>query len=129
MSLLQHLAAVEAAAYPAALQQMQDMESLQDLEDYCEGKPTVFAWEHGYCLCTRGEIVDLAATAPLSLAELRTLLRQLKGHSKRVELDARTSTSWKLLQYAQRRGYLTILKAHPWDWDGEAFFAVSIRFA
>lgn len=130
MKMLKHLRSVERAAYPAYYCQMQAIRTMADLHDYCEGKPKVWTWDSGYCIITKEEIVDLASTTPLSLAALRKLIGDLAVYFKGriVSLDAREETSWKLIQYAARRGYLEIISSESYDWAGETFYESKVRF-
>ncbi len=127
---LRHLRAIERGAYPPAFRQLQDCRTWADLRAYCEGEPRVWTWPGGYLLATDVEIVDLASTIPVSLAQLRRLAGELAAHfgSRDVTLDARERTSWRLIRYAARRGILEIRSAEPWEWDGERFFETTIRF-
>jgi len=130
MNMLKHLRKVERQAYPEAYRAMQDVRTMADLRDYCEGEPTVWTWEGGYCIATDDEIVDLASIRPLSLRELRKLLGKLAVHfgGQLVSLDARAGTSWKLIQYAAKRGLLEIVDAEPYNWAGEQFWETELRF-
>jgi hypothetical protein len=130
MSLLSHIKRVEGLAYPASFRQMQDCSCWSELEAYCEGRATVFSWDNGYCIVTADEIVDLASAAPVSLAQLLRLCRQLRDHfgDTVVSLDARESTSWQLLCLAEVRGIVDILFADPWTWYGETFYSVELTF-
>lgn len=128
--LLRHLRSVEQAVYPTAYQQLQDVQTWADLRDYCEGKPKVWTWKRGYCLVTKKELIDLASETPLSLADLRILMSQLAKHfgHREVSLDARASTSWRLIQFAVKRGWIKILSEEAHDWEGETFHEIVVRF-
>jgi len=121
---------LESRIYPVGMQSMQDC---IDLEEYCESTPLVITWGvpmSGYLLATKTEIVDLASVKPLTLKELRELMVELKGYYKNkiFSMDARETTSYKLIKYAESRGYLEIISSIPWKWCGETFFELEARF-
>jgi hypothetical protein len=128
--LIKHLRRIERRAYPKAYRSFGDVRSWADLREYCEGEPKIWTWKGGYCLVTDTELVDLASTSPLMMADLVRLKRQLIDHfgHRDVSLDARESTSWRLIQFFHRRGVLDILRDEVYDWDGEVFHELLIRF-
>ena len=103
---------------------------MSELTEYCEGKPSIVSWENGYLLVTDKEIVDLASTKAVPLKKILELLRFCKGHfnNRVVSLDARASTSYPLLLIMARRKRLEILTSAEWEWDGELFYELTVRF-
>lgn len=127
---LQHIKNIEAAAYPQSFQQIQDCQTIADLEDYCEGSAKALQWPTGYCLVTDDEIVDLAVTSPLSIKEMRSVVKWLKGQFGNVivHLDARKTTSWRLIKFAAKRGWIQVISESAWLWDDEEYIEMEVKF-
>jgi hypothetical protein len=127
---LAFLQEVELACYPEQYRSIADCERVSDLKDYCEGKPTVWKWERGYCIATSGEVVDLASTTSLSLSDMIELHELLRKHfgGRVVTMDAREGTSYKLLKFAEKRKRLQILSDRSYDWGGETFHELELIF-
>jgi hypothetical protein len=127
---LRLMRSIEERCYPEGLRALDDCEDMDDVLDYCEDEDVrILLWTDGYCAVTSSEVVDLCCTRPMGLAELRrvwTWIVEWFG-DRWFTLDAREGTSWRLLQYAQRRGWID-MEAEGEEWrDGERFVAVRCR--
>lgn len=50
------------------------------------------------------------------------------GTERIIEADCRATTSHRLVRVAERLGYLTLIEASPYVWEGETFYEVRLRF-
>ena len=122
---------IEAAAYPTHMQYLQEVHTLEDMKEYCESsKVLVIEGEGWYCICGKTEVVDLAATSRLSVQAMLYIVTELKKWfgSKKVTLDARKSTSYRLIKFFSRGGKVSILSEEEWSWDGETMVEMTIVF-
>lgn len=128
---LKALRKIEAAAYPKHMQYMQDIRSWVDVQEYCESETVaVLLKDHFYCLATEVEVVDLASSSKLSIADSLEVVSFLQEtfESRPFTLDARETTSYRLLKMLEKRGRLAILSDEPWDWDGIAMHEMTVQF-
>ncbi len=126
---LAHLRTVEKAAYPRHYREMQGVWTWNDLTSYCEGEPFVRTWDGGYVLWTSDAIVDLASTTHVSLATFRGIIRDMAVTCGGVvEANCRAGTSYRLVHAAQKLGFVEILRERPYDWAGETFYDIRLRF-
>lgn len=128
--IISHLKRIESLAYPLEYQQMQDGSTWGDLTDYCEGTPHVEVWEGGYCIWTKDEIVDIATIKSMSLEQINLLLKKLKTFfgDKVVTADLREKTSYRLCKLLEKRRRLTFMKEEVYEWGGENFYEVKLKF-
>jgi hypothetical protein len=121
---------IENNVYPPAYQQMQEVESYKDLKRYCEGKPHLHVWEGGYLLYTKREIVDLCSVTKMSIKDIHEICNILRKFYKnrKVYVDLREKTSYRIFRYLQKRGYLKIKYDEAYDWSGETFHDVCFKF-
>ncbi len=130
--IIQHLRRVEAAVYPEAYRLMEHYEvtSWASLAAFCQGRPRVEAWADGYAIWTGDEIVDIASTSPVPLAQLRAVLGKMAKTfgSNVITADCRSGTSYKLVLAAAKRGLIEVLSDEPYWWAGEQFHSMELRF-
>lgn len=128
--ILQELKRREALHYPAFMRQMEYLSSWKDLDDYCEGEPTVIMGKgDGYAIHTKDEIVDVASSSPLEAMVLFLILRKhFSKHEKRISADFRNSTSYPILLAAASKGMVIIHKKRDWWWEGELMMEVEFSF-
>lgn len=136
---------IEAAAYSKQdqadyMQQLQDIDSIEDVLDYveCDGKLVFKIMDDWYYLaCDHGsevEIADLASKKGIPIQELNKIFTDLKKSfgNKIISCDARSKTSYKLLQYLLNSGDIEIIHDEPWTWHGptskEKFHNLRFKF-
>lgn len=129
--IMQEIATVEFQCYPVYMQSLQNMDSRHQLQDYCESKD-VFILQNSttYVICTDEEIVDFASSVKLSISELlkiKEFLIETFGN-RQFFLDARKTTSYKLIKFLERRGEITIISEEEWEWGAETFYSLNVRF-
>jgi hypothetical protein len=123
--------AIEASAYPVHMQGMQDVQSYEDLQEYCESNTVqVFQDKQWYCIVTKKEVVDLASLQPMSIKDMIQLLVQLQVwfEERKFTLDAKEDTSLKLLRYLSKKNKIKILKEESWDWNGTSMVEMTLKF-
>ena len=127
---LETMKRIEASVYPPEYQMLQDVDSLAELADYCEGRPNLHVWETGYAIWTKDEIVDLCSAGALQLAEMIKVRDLMKATFKNrvVEADLRETTSYRLCKVLARRGWIEILSEEKYLWGSEYFYSVTLRF-
>lgn len=129
--MLESISNVEAQAYPVFMQSLQDIQDVSDVLEYCESKKvTVLYSESMYVMVTKKEVVDLCCIRKLGIPELLEIKAFLKSHfgSVKFTMDAREATSYTFIRFLARRGELEILKDSPWEWGGEVFHELKVRF-
>lgn len=128
---------IEAAVYPHWMQQLQWVETLAELAEYCECQPSQVRLITGngwYLLAAERkrsvEVVDLCAlphTGPLGMREVFSSLA-LEWSGKTVEMDCRKSTSYPLVMRLVESYGIQVLEDEPWDWGGEEMRAIKLKF-
>lgn len=129
--MLSNLKVIESSVYPSHMWGMQEVETLEDLQEYCESEVVhVYQGKSWYCLVTPEEVIDLASIGSMTLTELLILLSDLEvWFDNRVfQMDCRASTSMKLIKHLERKGKLKILKEESWSWEDEIMYGLSIQF-
>lgn len=122
---------IEAAAYPEYMQYLQEVHTLEDMQEYCESKKIlVLEGEGWYCICGKDEVVDLAAISKLSIQEMLRIGTELKKWfgTKKITLDARKSTSYRLIKFFSRGGKVSILSEEEWTWGEDIMVEMTIKF-
>lgn len=132
---LRRIKAIEAAAYPPSMRQLQNVATWKEVADYCECRAEellVLSGESWYLLAAEHEdyveIADLAATGGLGSAIWR-IIAAAKGRwaGKTVVCDARQGTSYCLLKALERRGIVRVISETPWEWEDEKMFEVKLK--
>ena len=129
--MLEIISNVEAQAYPVFMQSLQDIQDVSDVLEYCESKKVSIMYSDTmYVMLTKREVVDLCTTEKLGLQQLSQIKAFLKSHfgNVRFTMDAREATSYTFIRFLARRGELEILKDTPWEWEGEVFHELKVRF-
>ena len=77
------------------------------------------------------EVVDLASASPLGFRELINVSNALKEYygTNVFSLDARESTSYKLINYLSKRGVVKIISSDTWYWGDEVMYELCIQFS
>lgn len=130
-STMQEIATVEAQCYPEYMQSLQSIYNREDLQYYCESED-VFVLQNNttYLICTQDEVIDFASSVKLSLADIvkiKEFFMEIFG-SKAFFLDARKTTSYRLIKAFQKRGVLTVISEQEWQWGSETFYSMNVKF-
>lgn len=126
---IKKIVALEAAIYPEFMQYMQDIRTKKDIKEYCEDtKVSVALGEDWYLIVTQDEVVDLATASRLPLSTLNGIFNALKAHfGERVfTLDARASTSYRIISVYEKRGKLKIHSSSEWYWEDELMYELEL---
>ncbi len=121
-AVLSNVKRIEASAYPWHMQMIQDVDCLDDVLEYVEARKVfVFSCDKFYIIATKNEVCDFAAVGSLSLKDIFFIADMLYDHfgNKRFSMDARCSTSYKLIRFFERRGRVVVHSRKEWEWDGE----------
>ena len=127
----QNLRNIEESVYPAHMWSMQDVETLEDLQEYCESnKVRVFGDDTWYCIVAKREVVDLASVNKLDLRVLLQLLTDLKDWfgSRSFSMDCKKDTSYRLIKRLESQGTLILKKEVCWNWDGVQMIHLKVKF-
>lgn len=127
------LKSIEAKAYPYYMQMIQYAENEQDLADYCECSVE----QLGYKLCNdnkayiiwskKGNVVEIVDIAGDFGSSLRSeLLNTLTG-AKKIVLDAREDTSYRLIKPMAKRYGFRIKKDRQWEWGDHIMHEMVLR--
>lgn len=122
---------IEAAVYPSHMQYLDSVYTLEDMQEYCESKKVlVLEGEGWYCICGKTEVVDLAAISKLTIQDMLHISAELKKWfgTKKVTLDARKSTSYRLIKFFSRGGKVSILSEEEWTWGEDIMVEMTIKF-
>lgn len=129
MSTIKRIKEIEQGAYPAPYRQMDEIEVMEDLVNYCDAENEediiMIVRSCWYFLAVRstGELVDLAGKLGISdMREIKEIL-STHFHGKRINFDARESTSYRLVKRLKWK----IVKDIPFDWDGEIFHEIEME--
>ena len=127
----QNLRNIESSVYPSHMWGMQDVRTLEDLQEYCESsKVKVFGDDTWYCIVAKREVVDLASVNKLDLRVLFQLLTDLKGWfgTKSFTMDCKKDTSYRLIKRLESQGTLVLKKEISWDWEGVEMVHLKVKF-
>ena len=122
---------IELKCYPHHMLSMQDVHTLEDLQEYCESsKVKVFGDDTWYCIVAKREVVDLASINKLDLKTLFQLLTDLKGWfgTKSFTMDCKKDTSYRLIKRLESQGTLVLKKEISWDWEGVEMVHLKVKF-
>lgn len=131
---LAKLKRIEHEAYEGTgYMQMQWCETWADIAGYCECSLEhlrIAFIDDGYVIAACHEdymeIVDLASSG--RNMNLFAVWEFLKEIGKPMTLDARESTSYRLIKALERRGEISIVEDAPHQWGGETFHDVRCTF-
>jgi hypothetical protein len=131
---LQKVKEIEKRAYPEFMWQFQDIESPAEAyeEIDCDGQFFCHIDNGWYMLGCNGPesvyIEDLASTRNLGFSELNTILRVLRSFGqKTITADCRSTTSYRLLKLAEKRGSIQIISEDPWTWENEKMYELVFK--
>lgn len=120
-----HITSIEAKCYPGFMCQLNDLDSVDDIYDYCESdEVTIVVFETGYMIFTDDEVVDLCSLQPLSYKQVLELIRTIPAGN--YSADLRSTTSLPLLRALDRRGKIRLAENDSWDWNDETMVEVTI---
>ncbi|RMH14939.1 MAG: hypothetical protein D6698_11990 [Gammaproteobacteria bacterium] len=133
VNIVQLIRRIERAAYPQVYWGLQDIESLEDVAEYvgCHVRDlVVLHGENWYLLgSSTGEdfyIADLASAGGMGLKDLAQVKELMLQH-ERVYMEARETTSYRLVKFMERRGLVSIMTDHPFEWGGEVFHEIELE--
>ena len=131
---LQRVKEIEKKAYPKFMQQYQDVDSIEDAYDEidCDGDFFCHIADGWYILgCNNYDhiyIEDLARIRALNFSDLKYIINILKKYGdKLIKADCRSSTSYRLLKLAEKRGLIEIIEEKPWNWEGEKMYEIDLK--
>lgn len=130
-AMVTNIAKIEKECYPEYMRSLQFISSRNDLKEYCESEDIFAIYSNTtYILCTKDEIVDFASISKLSLVELMEVKRLLKEvfDTNRFFLDARETTSYRLIKFLEKRKEITVISDNTWEWGNETFHSLNIYF-
>jgi hypothetical protein len=113
--------------------QFQDVETADEALDEvdCDGQFFCHIDNGWYMLgCNGAEVYveDLASVRNLGFSELNTILRILRGFGEKlITADCRSSTSYRLLKIAEKRGSIQIISEDPWNWGSEKMYELKFK--
>lgn len=133
---LESLRLLEAAAYPVHMQSLQDCMTMGDVAEYAECKPKHLRilGEEGrwYAIVAlhgrRAEFVDIAKMPGTVTVPWRRVMATIREWRVReLVLDARASTSYRIVRRLVELMGGTVVRDEAWDWDGETMHEMCIR--
>ena len=112
-----HVKSIEKEVYPPRMQTYQDFDDIEELLYYsgCNKKQIDCIVENDwYAIFCNGptevEITDFASRKPLGFAEILEVKNKLQSFGdKIISMNARESTSYKLIKLGERRGWFKII--------------------
>ena len=127
---LKKIVRIESSVYPPQYRQMEHVKNMRDLTEYCEGIPHAETWDTGYLLYTESEIVDIASLTPMSLKHLNDIAKRLKKFfgNRVVYTDCRETTSYKIFNFFEKRGKISLLEDYSYLWGDEWFHEIKFIF-
>ncbi len=128
---------IEASAYPEYMQQLQECSSFREVAEYSEcslDRLVILGQEdHWYAIIAlhkkgKAEFVDLAKMPNSPVVPWGEIVSRLHNLGiRKLSLDARESTSYKVIIRSLSLFRATILKDEIWDWDGELMHSLVIN--
>lgn len=131
MSMMNMISSVEKEVYPSYMLSMQGVTSERGFKNYCESNSLqVIFSEDMYCICSKTEVIDFATTGKLSLVELQEVKNFLKSwfKNKSFSLDARATTSYRLIKFLEHKKEINIISQEMWYWNNEQFYDLELQF-
>ena len=130
-SMMNIISSIEAEVYPSYMFSFDEGETKADLKEFCESTQVMVMYTDSmYCICTPEEVVDLCSKKNLSmkqLLEIKTVLKDFYG-TDLFGLDARETTSYKLIKFLEYKKELVIYKEELWYWGSERFISLQVQF-
>lgn len=128
---IERIKQIERKVYPTHMQYMQHVQSVANLIEYTESEDShIMLGPDWYLIVTPTEIVDIATTGKLGLQTMIQISNTLKEcyGDKVFSLDARASTSYRLLKVLERRGQIKIHSSEEWYWGNEKMYEMEISY-
>ena len=131
---LDRVKAIEKIAYPSHMQFYGDFDDIDDVIDYadCDGQIDCIIQDDWYAIFCNGsrevEVIDLAARRSLSLSDLLVIYQKMTSFGNKIfTMNARASTSYKLIKLGEKRGMFEILLDEPNSLNGEPMHEIEFR--
>ena len=125
---------IEKHVYPSRMHTYQDFDNIEDLLDYadCNGQIDCIVKDDWYAIFCNGssevEIIDFASKKPLGFTELIEVKNKLQSFGdKIITMNARESTSYRLIMLAAKRGMFEILSDEPNNEFGEPMHQLELK--
>lgn len=133
IGMIEEIKRIERSSYPACYRQMQECSTMDDIVEYCEARDqddlVIMTGTSWYFIAVRstGEIVDLAGKL-VDIRDLFAIKRKIIDvfAGKVISLDARESTSYRLVTAMSRR-VGTIVEDEEYSWEGETFHEIKLH--
>jgi hypothetical protein len=131
---LDRVKAIEKIAYPSHMQFYGDFDDIDDVIDYadCDGQIDCIIQDDWYAIFCNGprevEVIDLAARRSLSLSDLLVIYQKMTSFGNKIfTMNARASTSYRLIKLGEKRGMFEILLDEPNSLNGEPMHEIEFR--
>ena len=131
---LDRVKAIEKIAYPTHMQFYGDFDDIDDVIDYadCDGQIDCIVQDDWYAIFCNGprevEVIDLAARRSLSLSDLLVIYQKMTSFGNKIfTMNARASTSYRLIKLGEKRGMFEILLDEPNSLNGEPMHEIEFR--
>lgn len=123
-----HCQKIEEQIYPEGFWQFRQCSSFEEYAETDDYK--VYIWDTGYLFIAITEVIDLASLVPLTIKQLRQLVSYMKEFygDRKFCINARSNTSWKLLQYLEKKDIITINSKDSYTWNDELFYELCVNF-
>lgn len=125
---------IEKQVYPSRMQTYQQFDNIEDLLDYadCDGQIDCIVKDDWYAIFCNGstevEVIDFASRKPLTFTELIEVRNKLQSFGdKLINMNARQSTSYRLIMAAAKRGMFEILSDEPNNEFGEPMHELILK--
>jgi hypothetical protein len=129
-----HVKSIEKEVYPPRMHTYQDFDDIEELLDYndCDGQIDCIIKNDWYAIFCNGptevEITDFASRKPLGFAEILEVKNKLQSFGdKIISMNARESTSYKIIKLGERRGWFKIISDEPNITFGEPMHEIIMK--
>lgn len=129
-----HVKNIEKEVYPPRMHTYQDFDDIEELLDYndCDGQIDCIIKNDWYAIFCNGptevEITDFASRKPLGFAEILEVKNKLQSFGdKIISMNARESTSYKIIKLGERRGWFKIISDEPNITFGEPMHEITMK--
>ena len=129
-----HVKNIEKEVYPPRMHTYQDFDDIEELLDYngCDGQIDCIIKNDWYAIFCNGptevEITDFASRKPLGFAEILEVKNKLQSFGdKIISMNARESTSYKIIKLGERRGWFKIISDEPNITFGEPMHEIIMK--
>ena len=129
-----HVKSIEKEVYPPRMHTYQDFDDIEELLDYngCDGQIDCIIKNDWYAIFCNGptevEITDFASRKPLGFAEILEVKNKLQSFGdKIISMNARESTSYRIIKLGERRGWFKIISDEPNITFGEPMHEIIMK--